>query len=91
MASHHVALTLIPVFVFLVMRNPVDILSVAGIITAAHLPIVVTLTLYLNLTSLPRRLGPGAFIIGATIVAILFYSFFSIFFFHDLLTGLLTG
>ena len=91
MASHHVALTLIPVIVFLVMRNPVDILSVAGIITAAHLPIVVTLTLYLNLTNLPRRLGPGAFIIGATIVAILFYSFFSIFFFHDLLTGLLTG
>jgi Mn2+/Fe2+ NRAMP family transporter len=77
-------LTLVPIIVFLAMRNPVDILSVAGIITAAHLPIVVTLTLYLNLTRLPRHLGPGVFSIGATIIAIFFYGFFSIFFFYDL-------
>jgi Mn2+/Fe2+ NRAMP family transporter len=80
-----VVLTGIPIIVFLLLRNPVDILSVAGIITAAHLPIVVTLTLYLNVSRLPRRLGPGIFSIAAMMVAILFYGFFSVFFFYDLL------
>ena len=82
-----VVLTALPIIVFLLLRNPVDILSIAGIITAAHLPIVVTLTLYLNLRYLPRNLGPGAFFIASTVIAILFYGFFSVFFFYDLLTS----
>jgi Mn2+/Fe2+ NRAMP family transporter len=79
-----VVLTMTPIIVFLFLRNPVDILSVAGIITAAHLPVVVTLTLYLNVTSLPRNLGPGTLSVTAMIIAILFYGFFSLFFFYDL-------
>jgi Mn2+/Fe2+ NRAMP family transporter len=78
-------LTAIPIIVFLLLRNPVDILSVAGIITAAHLPVVVSLTLYLNTSRLPRTLGPGPVWIASTLVAVLFYGFFSIFFFYDLL------
>jgi hypothetical protein len=78
-------LTALPIIVFLLLRNPVDILSVAGIITAAHLPVVVTLTLYLNIRRLPRTLGPGPVWIASTLVAVLFYGFFSIFFFYDLL------
>lgn len=81
-----IVLTLIPIIVFLALRDPVDILSVAGIITAAHLPIVVTLTLYLNVKRLPRSLGPGIFFIASTLVAILFYGFFSILFFYNLLS-----
>ncbi len=80
-----IVLTALPILVFLLLRNPVDILSIAGIITAAHLPVVVILTLYLNLTRLPRSLGPGLWSIAATVLAILFYGFFSIFFFYDLL------
>jgi Mn2+/Fe2+ NRAMP family transporter len=82
-----VVLTAMPIIVFLLLRNPVDILSVAGIITAAHLPIVVILTLYLNVSRLPRRLGPGIFSIATMLIAILFYGFFSVFFFYDLLSS----
>jgi Mn2+/Fe2+ NRAMP family transporter len=80
-----VVLTALPIIVFLLLRNPVDILSVAGIITAAHLPVVVTLTLYMNVTRLPRKLGPRPVWIVSTAVAVLFYGFFSAFFFYDLL------
>jgi Mn2+/Fe2+ NRAMP family transporter len=80
-----VVLTIIPIIVFLVLRNPVVILSIAGIITAAHLPIMVALTLYLNLSRLPREHGPGIFFITATGFAIVFYAFFSILFFYNLL------
>ncbi|WP_028571735.1 Nramp family divalent metal transporter [Desulfonatronum lacustre] len=80
-----VVLTGIPIIVFLLLRNPVVILSVAGIITAAHLPIMVALTLYLNLSRLPRHLGPGIFFTTATGFAIVFYAFFSILFFYNLL------
>jgi hypothetical protein len=52
---------LIPIIVLHLLRDSVGILSVAGIITTAHLPIVVALTLYLNLPCLPRVYGlvPG--------------------------------
>jgi Mn2+/Fe2+ NRAMP family transporter len=78
-------LTAVPIFLFLLLRDPVDILSLAGIISAAHLPVVVTLTLYLNLRHLPKGLRPGPIWTAATLVAILFYGFFSAFFFYNLL------
>jgi Mn2+/Fe2+ NRAMP family transporter len=78
-------LTAVPIFLFLLLRDPVDILSLAGIISAAHLPVVVTLTLYLNLRHLPKGLRPGPLWTAATLVAILFYGFFSAFFFYNLL------
>ncbi|GAB6057974.1 Nramp family divalent metal transporter [Desulfonatronum parangueonense] len=80
-----VVLTVIPIIVFLILRDPVVILSAAGIITAAHLPVMVSLTLYLNLTRLPRQHRPGIFFVAATGFAILFYAFFSILFFYNLL------
>ncbi|MFY1631725.1 hypothetical protein ACN27F_00365 [Solwaraspora sp. WMMB335] len=43
-----VATTLAPLVLFLLVRDPVDILSVGGIVAAAHTPVVVGLTLYVN-------------------------------------------
>jgi Mn2+/Fe2+ NRAMP family transporter len=85
------ALTAAPIALFLALRDPVAILSIAGLITAAHLPVVVSLTLYLNLSRLPRDLGPGPVWIAASAVAILFYGGFSALFFFDLLRGMLAA
>ncbi|WBB99727.1 Nramp family divalent metal transporter [Solwaraspora sp. WMMA2080] len=53
-----VAMTLAPLVLFLLVRNPVEILSVGGIIAAAHTPVVVGLTLYVN-RRLPARVRPS--------------------------------
>ncbi|MEW6116538.1 MAG: Nramp family divalent metal transporter [Nitrospirota bacterium] len=78
-------LTAVPVIVFLMLRDPVGILSIGGIISAAHLPFVVALTLYLNLRRLPREFGPGPLWTAAAMAAIFFYAFFSGFYFYSLL------
>ncbi len=43
-----VTVTVLPLIVFFLVRNPVDILEVGGIVAAVHTPVVVALTLYLN-------------------------------------------
>jgi len=53
-----VAMTLAPLVLFLLVRNPVEILSVGGIIAAAHTPVVVGLTLYVN-RRLPAPVRPS--------------------------------
>lgn len=68
----------IPLGVFWMLRRPVDILSVGGIVAAIHTPVVVYLTLYLNLTRLPRPLRPGRFIIGVMVFSGLFYGGFGV-------------
>jgi Mn2+/Fe2+ NRAMP family transporter len=78
-------LTALPCLLYLILRDPVTILSVGGIISAAHLPVMVTLTLILNLRRLPSRLGPGPVWTGAALIAILFYAAVSVYFFFDLL------
>lgn len=78
-------LTVAPIALFLSLRDPVRILSLGGIVSAAHLPVVVVLTLWLNWRRLPRELGPGPAGIAAMIVVALFYGFFASFYFHDLL------
>lgn len=80
-----VVLTALPVAVFIMLRDPVGILSIGGIISAAHLPVVITLTLYLNSRRLPAEFGPGPLWTAATVAAILFYAFFSGFYFYRLL------
>lgn len=48
-----------PLIVFWLVRDPVAILSVGGIIAAIHTPGMVFLTQYLNKTRLPRETQPG--------------------------------
>lgn len=74
----------IPVIVLFLVQNPVDILSVAGVVAAAHTPVVVFLTLYLNLKRLPQNLKPGAFSIGLMIVSGLFFTAFAVYHFANL-------
>ncbi|MDG4766009.1 Nramp family divalent metal transporter [Solwaraspora sp. WMMD406] len=52
------AMTIAPLGLFLLVRDPVDILSVGGIIAAAHTPVVVGLTLYVN-RRLPAEVRPS--------------------------------
>ena len=78
-------LVVLPIGILLVMRKPVDILSVGGIVTAVHTPVVVFLTLYLNRKALPHDLRPGAFITTAMCASGLFYGAFCVAYFYNLI------
>lgn len=60
---------IIPLTVFFLVRNPVDILSIAGTVAAVHTPVVVFLTLYLNMKRLPKALRPGSFSISCMVLS----------------------
>jgi Mn2+/Fe2+ NRAMP family transporter len=51
--------TVFPLILFLMVRNPVNLLSVAGSIAAAHMPFVVVVTMMVNHRRLPKVLRPG--------------------------------
>lgn len=72
---------IIPLIVFFLVRNPVQILSIAGTVAAVHTPVVVLLTLYLNMKRLPKPLRPGIFSIVCMILSGLFFTAFAIYHF----------
>ncbi|MFY1699991.1 MULTISPECIES: Nramp family divalent metal transporter [unclassified Solwaraspora] len=72
-----VAMTLAPLVLFLLVRNPVEILSVGGIIAAAHTPVVVGLTLYVN-RRLPAPVRPSRTSQAALGTAGLFFGAFAV-------------
>ncbi len=74
----------IPLIVFYLVRNPVDILSIAGTVAAVHTPVVVFLTLYLNMKRLPEPLRPGIFSIVCMVFSGLFFSAFAVYHFATL-------
>jgi Mn2+/Fe2+ NRAMP family transporter len=74
----------IPLIVFYLVRNPVDILAIAGTVAAVHTPVVVFLTLYLNMKRLPEPLRPGAFSIACMVFSGVFFSAFAIYHFATL-------
>lgn len=74
----------IPLAVFFALRDPVEILSIGGIIASSHTPIVIILTLYLNSTRLPRELRPGKVWLGIMVFAGIFYAIFAVLFFLEL-------
>ncbi len=80
-----VVLTAAPIAAFFAVRDPVSILSVGGIVSAAHMPLVVGLTLWLNQRRLPREFRPGPVWFTATLGVVLFYGFFSAIYFIGLL------
>ena len=75
---------IIPLIVFFLVRNPVDILSVAGIVAAVHTPVVVGLTLYLNLKRMPKPLRPGMFSTVCMAFSGVFFTAFAVYHFVTL-------
>lgn len=86
-----VAVTAAPLVVLWVVQDPVQILSIGGIVTAVHTPVFVALTLYVNRRHLPRALAPGPVLIGAMVLAGVFYGGFAVLFFADLFGVPLVG
>lgn len=74
----------IPLVVFWLVRDPVAILSIGGIIAAAHTPVIVFLTQYLNKTRLPREMQPGWLMSAAMIASGLFFLVFAVLYLLDL-------
>jgi len=68
----------LPIVTYLLAGEPVGLLKLAGVIEAAHIPVVTGLILYLNKRKLPRDLQPSGFIFGATVMAGLFFALFAI-------------
>ena len=74
----------LPIIVFFAVKNPVDILAVAGTVAAVHTPVVVFLTLHLNRTRLPQPIRPGKFITAAMWLSGFAYGGFAVFHFATL-------
>jgi Mn2+/Fe2+ NRAMP family transporter len=75
----------LPAILFLIIRDPVQILAAGGIISATHMPFVVFLTLFLNRRRLPKPYRPGLFWFVIMVIVGLYYSYFAGYFFYDLL------
>lgn len=80
-----VTVTAVPLAVFWAVRDPVQILSVGGIVTAVHTPVLVALTYYLNTRRLPPGLRPGPAMRVLLVAAGLGYGTFGVMYFADLL------
>jgi Mn2+/Fe2+ NRAMP family transporter len=76
-----VTVTLLPLVVFFLVRDPVDILEVGGIVAAVHTPIIVGLTLYLNKTKLPDEFQPKWLATPAMVLSGLFFTVVAILYF----------
>lgn len=70
-----------PLIVFFLVKKPVDILSIAGTVAAAHTPVVVFLTLYLNRKHLPSPLRPGTFTLVSMWLSGIAYGAFAVYHF----------
>ena len=74
---------LIPLFILILFRDPVKVMSASGIIAAAHTPFIVMTALYVNATRLPKALRPGLFYLAAMAAAGLFYLGFAVLYLLD--------
>lgn len=75
---------ILPLITFFIVKDPVEILSVAGTVAAVHTPIVVFLTLHLNKSRLPEPFQPGLFITIVMWLSGFAYGAFAIFHFSTL-------
>ncbi|MBE9170607.1 Nramp family divalent metal transporter [Pleurocapsales cyanobacterium LEGE 06147] len=82
-----VTVTILPLLVFFLVREPVDILEVGGIVAAAHQPVVAFLTLYLNKTKLPEELQPGWMAFTVMLLSGLFFTVVAVLYFTIELFG----
>ncbi|MGH2793417.1 MAG: Nramp family divalent metal transporter [Actinomycetota bacterium] len=79
-----ILLGVIPLILYLVVREPVGLLKLAGAIEAVHIPLVAGLTLYLNRRQLPEALRPGKVATTGTILASVFFLAFAAYFLVDI-------
>ncbi|PSB17298.1 divalent metal cation transporter [filamentous cyanobacterium CCP2] len=83
-----VTVAALPLLIFFLVRDPVDILEVGGIVAAVHTPVVVGLTLYLNKTKLPKSLQPGWFAFSVMVLSGIFFTVVAILYFMIELFGM---
>jgi hypothetical protein len=70
--------TILPIILYLMVGEPVQLLKIAGFIEAAHIPVLVALVLILNLKTLPKDLKPSLFTIIMTGIAGAFFAVFAV-------------
>ncbi|HEX5597092.1 MAG TPA: Nramp family divalent metal transporter [Micromonosporaceae bacterium] len=75
-----IGLAVTPTVLYLLVGQPVTLLKVAGAIEAAHIPVVASLTLYLNRRDLPQPLRPSRVAVTGTAIAALFFTAFTAFY-----------
>jgi hypothetical protein len=73
-----VLLTALPVALYLVVGEPVTLLKAAGVIEAAHIPVVAGIVLYMNRSRLPDGLRPSLPVTVATAAAGAFFAIFAL-------------
>jgi Mn2+/Fe2+ NRAMP family transporter len=71
-------LGILPIAIYLTAGEPVGLLKLAGVIEAAHIPVVTALILYLNKKSLPKGLQPSKLSFALTAVAGFFFAAFAV-------------
>jgi hypothetical protein len=63
---------------YLLVGEPVGLLKAAGVIEAAHIPVVAGIMLYLNRRSLPPELQASPLVFALTALAGVFFAAFAI-------------
>ena len=76
--------TVLPIILYLWMGEPVQLLMIAGVIEAAHIPVLVGCILVINYKTLPKELKPGIFTTIMTTLSGLFFAAFTIVYLLDL-------
>ncbi|MGR4068722.1 Nramp family divalent metal transporter [Halomonas sp. LR3S48] len=69
---------IVPLLILLAFSDPVQVMSVSGIIAAAHTPFIALAALYVNRTRLPPQLRPGGLATITMTAAGLFYLGFAV-------------
>jgi Mn2+/Fe2+ NRAMP family transporter len=73
-----IVLAVLPIVTYLMAGEPVGLLKVAGVIEAAHIPVVTGFILYLNIKTLPPTLKPGWMSITGTLLSGLSFATFAV-------------
>ncbi|MGQ4877287.1 Nramp family divalent metal transporter [Billgrantia sp. LNSP4103-1] len=81
---------IVPLLILLAFSDPVQVMSVSGIIAAAHTPFIALAALYVNRTRLPKALRPGLAATATMAIAGVFYLGFAVLYLLNM-AGLLNG
>jgi len=73
-----ILLTVIPILAFVIAGDPVALLKLAGIIEAAHIPVVTAAILYLNKKKLRKELQPSNVVFSLTLLSGISFAIFAI-------------
>nr|WP_256526406.1 Nramp family divalent metal transporter [Gilvimarinus sp. DA14] len=78
---------IIPVFIVLLFKDPVKVMSASGIVAALHTPFIALTALYVNRTRLAHDIRPGIIATVSMTLAGLFYLGFAGIYLWDLVAG----